>query len=98
MADSSRLGLLQETAQNPDWQTKHPLREKLIEVIVLKPEGQPHAEDGHEREEHDSVKNLPALPADLGDPSFGSPAKIHGRLLLDLSNDHPGRPLMAVPI
>ena len=59
-----------------------PLIQTLVEVVVLKPEGQPHAEDGHKHEKCNSVQDLTALPPDLGNPSFGSPAESHGRLVL----------------
>jgi len=44
-------------------------------MMRLKPHSQKDAEDGHEREERQGVKDLPAFPADLGDPSFGTPAE-----------------------
>ena len=60
-----------------------PLRQTLVEVVVLKPEGQPHAEDGHKHEKCNSVQDLAALPADLGNPSLGSLPESHGHLVLN---------------
>jgi hypothetical protein len=44
-------------------------------MMLFEPHSQKDAKDGHDQEKHDSMKNLPTLPANLGDPSFGSLAE-----------------------
>ena len=70
-----------ETLKPEEQRILFPLRHTLIEVVMLKPEAQPHAEDGHKHQKSNSVKDLTALPPDPGNPFFASLTESHGRLV-----------------